>query len=63
MDDKQGIKLFFHTEVMITKSFWKMDALTFISKVGGLIGISKNLLWLILIFLSSVGILLTRLDK
>ena len=56
-----GISINFEKEVEITKSSWKIDTQTLISKIGGFIGISKNFLWLIILFITSVGMLMSHL--
>ena len=56
-----GIGINFENEVEIMKSSWKIDSQTLISKIGGFIGISKNFLWLIILFISLVGVILSHL--
>ena len=56
-----GVAINFENEVEITKSSWKIDPKTLISKIGGFIGISKNFLWLIILFITSVCMLKSQL--
>ena len=58
----RGMYLWFETEVDSTTSSLKMDGLDLMSKIGGYIGISKNFLWVIIMFLSSVGVCLARFN-
>ena len=57
-----GITITFERDVDITRSSWKIDSRSLISKIGGFIGISKNFLWLIILFISSAGVLLSHIN-
>ena len=57
-----GITITFERDVDITRSSWKIDSKSLISKIGGFIGISKNFLWLIILFISSAGVLLSHIN-
>ena len=59
----RGIYVIFEREVAVTKSSWALDGITLLSKIGGFIGISKNLSWLIILLLSSVGVVLSYLRQ
>ena len=59
--DKEGLSLWFENEVDVTKSLWKIDEKTFISNVGGFIGIGKEFLWLTVFPLTSVYALISIL--
>ena len=52
---KGGLAIWFENEVDIVKASWKIDPESLISSVGGFIGVSKNLLWLIIMLITSVG--------
>ena len=43
------------------KSAFTNDFMTVLSKVGGFIGISKDFLWIVILFISSLGVLLTHI--
>ena len=60
MKEKRGIIIWFEYNVEITQSKFKTDVKTLISKIGGFIGISKNFLWLIILFLSSISLLMSH---
>ena len=48
----KGLIIWFENEVDITKSSWKVDAVTIISNIGGFIGIGKEFLWLVILLLT-----------
>ena len=52
---KGGLAIWFENEVDIVRASWKIDEESLISSVGGFIGVSKNLLWLIIMLITSVG--------
>ena len=54
------MQIYFSKEVKVTKSSLTLDAMTLMSKIGGYIGLSKNFMWLIILFLSTVGLLVTK---
>ena len=56
----RGIQLDFSKEVNVRKSSLKLDTMTLLSKIGGYIGLSKNFMWLMILFLSSIGVLVTK---
>ena len=58
---RKGFLIMFANKVSITKAYWTNDGVTLLSKIGGSIGISKNLLWLIILLISSVGVIMSRL--
>ena len=58
---ENGLIIYFEKEVEVTKSALTIDIRTLISNIGGFIGISKNFLWLIIVFISSVGALMSHL--
>ena len=60
-DGFRGLQIVFEKEVKTTKSEWTISPLTLISKIGGFIGISKNFLWLIIMIMSSVGLLISKI--
>ena len=59
--EENGLIIYFEKEVEVTKSALTIDIRTLISNIGGFIGISKNFLWLIIVFISSVGALMSHL--
>ena len=62
-DGFRGLQIVFEKEVKTTKSEWTISPLTLISKIGGFIGISKNFLWLIIMIMSSVGLLISKIKS
>ena len=60
-DEDIGIAIWFEKEVDVSKSILTMDFKTLMSKIGGFIGISKNFLWLLVLSISSVGVLKSHL--
>ena len=60
-NEKKGLSIWFENEVYLTKSSWQNDAITIISNIGGIIGISKNFLWLVIMVTSSFGALISFL--
>ena len=55
----KGLQIVFENEVDVTKSSYQLDVETLMSKIGGYIGISKNFMWLIILFLTSIGSLVS----
>ena len=60
--DARGLILWFGKEVEVTKSLWQIDEKTLISNIGGIIGIGKEFLWLIILMLSSFSVLITIIN-
>ena len=58
-----AIKIYFGTIVDTTKSAFQIKAATLLSKIGGFIGINKNLLWLLIMGISSVGMFVSKLKS
>ena len=61
-DHAKGIRIWFEREVEVTKSSLKTNELGFISKIGGDIGLCKNLLWLIIVLISASSVLMSRFN-
>ena len=57
LKEQTGIIIWFEHIVEITESRYTTGFKTLISKIGGFIGISKNFVWLIILLLSSIGVL------
>ena len=51
---KFGITISFDTVVEKTVSDWQITPVTLLTRLGGIIGVGKNLLWVIIFFSSSV---------
>ena len=62
-DEDIGIAIWFEKEVDVSKSILTMDFKTLMSKIGGFIGISKNFLWLLVLSISSFGVLKSHIKK
>ena len=54
--ETKGIVIYFENTVDVTKTEFKIGFITIISEIGGFIGMSKNLLWVIILVLSTIGI-------
>ena len=61
--DEKGLIIWFENEVGVTKSEFTMDFKTMMSKIGGFIGISKNFLWLTILFTSCFGVILSQIKN
>ena len=61
-DNQSGVNIDFEKLVEITKSEFQIGTKTLISRIGGFIGISKNLLWLIIVSFSSFGLFMSNLN-
>ena len=51
---KFGITIIFDTVVEKTISDWQITPVTLLTRLGGIIGVGKNLLWIMIFFSSSV---------
>ena len=51
---KFGITIIFDTVVEKTVPDWQITPVTLLTRLGGIIGVGKNLLWVIIFFSSSV---------
>ena len=60
LKEQIGITIWFDQIVKVTQSKYTTGFKTLISKIGGFIGISKNFMWLIILFLSSIGVLMSH---
>ena len=60
LKEQIGIIIWFDKTVEKTESKYTTGFKTLISKIGGFIGISKNFLWLMILFLSSIGVLMSQ---
>ena len=58
-----GIEIWFEKYVQTTYSAWTVDAVSLMSKIGGYIGISKDFMWLVIMFISSMGMLISKLKE
>ena len=59
-DDLKGLSIFFGKRVKTTKSKLTITTKTLFSKIGGFIGVNRSFLWLIILFLSTVGTLVSK---
>ena len=58
-----GVFIQFDNVVEKTVSELQFTAKTLVTRFGGFIGLSKNLLWLIILLVSSMGFLSTRVKE
>ena len=58
----KGIFIWFEEDVKISKSSLKFDAEKMYSTVGGIMGTSRSFVWLIVLLMSSVGVILARFN-
>ena len=49
-----GLAIVFDTSVEQTKSDWQITEVTLLTRIGGIIGVGKNLLWIIVFVGSSI---------
>lgn len=52
---KAGVIALFDSDVHQSKTKLQIDYITFLTRVGGIIGVGKNLAWILIFTLSSVG--------
>lgn len=60
-DNGQGILLYFDKNVDVTKSSLQISFIKIMSEIGGSIGIGKNLLWLIILLISTITVCVSKL--
>ena len=60
---QEGVLVFFENKVEKRISELQIGAKTLLTRVGGVIGVGKNLLWLLVFFFTSLGSLLTLARK
>ena len=48
----KGLRIEFEPEVMLEENLLTIEALTFLTRVGGIIGVGKEFLWLIMFFIT-----------
>ena len=51
---KFGVTIIFDTVVEKTISDWQITPVTLLTRLGGIIGVGKNFLWIIIFFSSSI---------
>ena len=61
--DRSGLIVSFEREVEQTNSELQVDTITLLTRCGGIIGVGKNLLWIIIFVLSSFATSFTILKK
>ena len=59
--NQHGIELYFDRNVDVTKTEFKFGFITIISDIGGFMGTSKELMWIIIMITSTFGIFLSKL--
>ena len=62
-DDIFGMFVQFDNEVEVTNSKLNIGNITFLTRLGGLIGVGKELLWITIILISYLLILLAKLTR
>ena len=60
-DDLKGMNIYFGKKVKTNKSKLTIRTITLFSKIGGFIGVNRSFLWLIIMFMSTVGTLVSKL--
>ena len=48
----KGLRIEFEPEVILEENLLTIEALTFLTRVGGIIGVGKEFLWLIMFFVT-----------
>ena len=61
-DDLKGLSIFFGNKVKTTRSKLTIGTKTLFSKIGGFIGVNRSFLWLIIMLLSCLGTLVSKLN-
>ena len=61
--NKAGVLALFDAKVHQTQTMLQIGPNTFLTRVGGIIGVGKNLLWILIFSLSSLGLLVKFLRK
>ena len=51
------------SEVEVTSSQWTIGPLSLLTRCGGIIGVGKNLLWIIIVILSYIATVHTKIYK
>ena len=59
--ETKGIVIYFEKTVDVTRTEFIIGFITIMSEIGGFIGISKNLLWVIILVLSTIGIFMSNI--
>ena len=50
-----GVNIFFDKIIDDTVTEFKIDSVTLLTRFGGIIGLTKNLLWIVLLFMTLAG--------
>ena len=61
--NKAGVLALFDKHVHQTQTKLQIGFNTFLTRVGGIIGVGKNLLWILIFSLSSLGLLFKLIKK
>ena len=61
--DLDGVTMYFDKEVEITRTELQIGSKTLITRFGGIIGVSKNLLWIVIFGFSSVGFIFSKISN
>ena len=61
--DRYGLVVQIDTEVEVTSVLFNIGEITLLTRVGGIIGVGKNLLWLIITLLTYTFILYNKVFK
>ena len=61
--DSDGVTMYFDKEVEITKTELQINSKTLITRFGGIIGVSKNLLWIVIFGFSAIGFISNKMSK
>ena len=59
LDEKTGMIIFFEKVVESTKTELQIGFKTLITRFGGIIGVSKNLLWITIFVVTSIGMVIS----
>ena len=61
--DRYGLFVQFDAEIEVTKSHLTIDPMTLLTRVGGVIGVGKNLLWIIIVCCTYTITMLTKIVR
>ena len=59
--DASGVTMIFDKEVEITETELQIGSKTLITRFGGIIGVSKNLLWIVIFGFSAIGFISNKM--
>ena len=62
-DDRFGMEINFEREVEVTESHFSLDAFTLLTRVGGIMGVGRTMVWMINLGLDNIILIYSRFRK